>query len=107
MVNISEQLNLGQDNPISKQQEFSSIGGFIGSILPNIYIIAGIILFIVFFIAGIYYIANAGKGDQKATEAGQKAITAAIIGLVIIFTSWWIIKIIEIVTGINIFNPNL
>lgn len=84
---------------------YQSLGGFISAVLPNVYIIAGVILFVLLIIGGITTIAGAGKGDQEATKKGQKAITAALLGFLIIFASYWIIQIIEVVTGIEIFKP--
>jgi hypothetical protein len=43
-----------------------------------------------------------GGGDSKKTDEGKQALTNAIIGFVIIFTSYWLIQIIEIITGIPI-----
>ncbi len=78
------------------------IGSFISSILPNIYTIAGIILLFLLIFGGFTYIVNAGKQDTEGVQKGKNAITAAVIGFALIFGSWWIIQIIEIVTGIDI-----
>ena len=43
--------------------------------------------------------------DPKKLSQGQKAITSAVIGFLIIFASYWIIKLVEVITGLNIFNP--
>jgi hypothetical protein len=50
---------------------------------------------------GLLMISSAGNAKQ--TESGQQAITNAIIGFALIFTSYWIIQIIEVLTGISIF----
>jgi len=105
-IDIGNELRMNSDNTygIDNVWEYRSIGSFISSILPNIYIITGIIVFIIIVISGLFYIINAGKGDEKAMETSQKALTAAIIGLVIIFVSFWIIQIIEVITGFRILN---
>ncbi len=46
-------------------------------------------------------------GNAEKTDKGKQAITGAIIGFVIIFASYWIIQIIEIITGVNILNSTL
>jgi len=51
---------------------------------------------------GFSYIVSAGSGDAKQLEKGKKAITSALIGLVLIFCSFWIIQLLEIVLGIKI-----
>lgn len=86
---------------------YSSIGAFISAVLPNVYIFAGIILFILMLVGGLIVIAGASKGEPESLEKGKKAITAALIGFLIIFTSYWIIQIIETITGIAIFKTDL
>jgi hypothetical protein len=78
---------------------------FISSILPNVYIIAAIILFL-YLVFGGFTMVTAGANKQSL-EQGQKIITHAIIGFIIIFTSYWIIQIIEVVAGVDLLNPNL
>ncbi len=77
---------------------------FIGKVLPNVYIIAGVILFIYFIAGGFFIVSSAGNPDSA--KNGQKIITNAIIGFIILFTSYWLIEIIEYVTGVKILSPN-
>jgi hypothetical protein len=74
--------------------------GWISSFLPTFWVIAGFILFI-YMIAGGFMIISS-SGDSKKADAGKEALTNAIIGFVIIFASYWIIQIIEVVTGVGI-----
>lgn len=85
--------------------EFQSIGGLISSWLPNIYILGGIIVLISIIASGLMWITNAG--DQKKLEEAQKILTFAIMGFVFLFASYWIIQIIQVLTGIPILNSNL
>jgi hypothetical protein len=80
-----------------------SLGGFISIVLPSVFVISGIILFILIVFGGLTMILNAGSGDAKKVEQGQQALSSALIGMVIIFCAWWIIKIIEFLTGLKIF----
>jgi len=77
----------------------------INNILPNIYIAGGIIIFFMILIGGFTIIANAGNADKIAD--GTKTITSAIIGLLVLFASYWIIQIIQVTTGVSILNSNL
>ncbi len=81
---------------------FGTIGSFIGVITQNIFTIAGLITLILLIFGGFSYIVSAGSGDAKQLEKGKKAITSALIGLVLIFCSFWIIQLLEIVLGIKI-----
>lgn len=104
---LGENLILKPGVSIADETAYQSIGSFISIVLPNIYVIAGVILFLLMIFGGFTYIKNAGKGDEEAVKKGQQAITAALIGFLIIFLSYWIIRIVEIVTGINIFGAEL
>jgi len=104
---IGNEFKLGGETGIRQAAGYGSIGELISAILPNIYIFAGIILFILLIVGGLMVIINSGKGEQEGVQTGQKAITAALVGFLIIFASYWIMQIIEIVTGIKIFESGL
>ena len=101
-VDIGEEFKLGNQ---SIAERFPDLGKLISTILPNIYVLAGIILFLLLIAGGYGIIAGAGAGDSGQVGKGQKAVTAAIIGFIIIFASYWIIQIIEVVTGMEILEP--
>ena len=84
---------------------FPTVGSLISTLLPNIYILAGLLLFGLLIFGGFGIIMGAGGDDPKKTGQGKQAVTAALIGFLIIFVSYWIIQIIEVITGISIFQP--
>jgi hypothetical protein len=43
-------------------------------------------------------------GDKASTESARGKITAALIGLVIIFSAWAIATLINSIFGVNILN---
>ena len=86
-------------------QTFPTLGSIINVIIPNLFLLAGIILFILLIAGGFMIIAGAGGGQADQVGKGQKAVTYALIGFAIIFTSYWIVRIIEAVTGVSIFQP--
>lgn len=106
-------LKIGQEFWVRPQQGigtakgFGSIGEIISNLLQNIYVLAGILLFVLLIIGGVIFIIGAGNDSPEQAKKGKQAITAALIGFVVIFASYWIIRIIEIVTGMNIFEPGL
>lgn len=97
----------GIRGPTGPAPGFESIGEIISNILPNIYILAGVILFILLIVGGFGFIMGAGQENPERVKKGKQAITAALIGFAIIFFSYWIIRVIEIVTGIQIFKSGL
>lgn len=69
-------------------------------ILPNAFIFAGVLLFIYLIVGGFMFISSAGS--SKNTGEAQQIITNAIIGFAVIFGSYWIIQLIEVLTGLTI-----
>ncbi len=99
---ISEQFNLG-DKPLTTV--FASPGALISTLLPNLYILAGLILFVFLLFGGFGIIMGAQGGNPDQVGKGKNAITTALIGFGLVFASYWIIQIIQWITGINILNP--
>jgi len=52
-------------------------------------------------VGGVGMIANAGNAEKQ--KQSSQTITSAVIGYVIMFAAYWIVKIIEIVTDKKIF----
>ncbi len=77
------------------------IGDLITLILNASFAVSGIIILFLFIFAGISLISGAGSSDPQKIEKGKKAVTTAIIGFIIIFGAYWVIRIIEIITGNN------
>ncbi len=84
----------------SADSTYSSAGDLINAILPNVYVAAGLVLFFMFILGGFSVIS--GAGDSHKMEEGKKTITFAIMGLLVVFGSYWIIQIVQIVTGLEI-----
>lgn len=104
-VNIGESLKLQGDTPIQDIPQFQSVGALVSSWLPNIYILGGIIVLISIIASGLMWIGNAG--DVKKVEEAQKILNFAIMGFIFLFATYWIIQIIQVLTGIPILNSNL
>lgn len=104
-VNIGDELILKPSQSITQAPQISNPGALISILLKNVYVVAGILLFVLLIFGGISVIMSAGQGDPKKAAQGQKALTSAVIGFLLIFTSYWIIQIIQYITGLNILNP--
>lgn len=102
-VDIGKSFQLAPGRMVGDVPAYSSLGSFISAVLPTVFVVSGIILFILLVFGGLTMIMNAGSGDAKKVEQGQQALTSALIGMALIFVAWWIIKIIEFLTGIRIF----
>ena len=88
-----------QANPIKNPSPFTNLGGVVGSLVPAAFGVGGLLTFSYLMLGGIKYI-TAG-GDDKAVQEAKKMITNAIIGLAILISSFWIMRILEAVFKIT------
>ena len=65
-------------------------------------VIAAIIFFFILVVGGIRWIASGG--DKAQTEAARNQITAALVGLVIVFAAWAIIALIKVFFGVDVLS---
>lgn len=77
-----------------------TLGGIISAFLPHLFIGAGLFLFVYLIIGGFELLTSAGNPETIAKAKGK--ITHALVGFIIIFVSYWLIQILEIVFGITI-----
>jgi len=87
--------------------DFSNLGaitisGLISAAVILILVIASLVFFFMLIFGGIKYITSGG--DKAQTEAARGTITAALIGLVIVFSAWAIITLINAFFGIDILS---
>lgn len=86
---------------------FPDLGTLVSVLLFNAYVLAGIVFFLLLLFGGFGVILGAGGGNPEQTAKGSKAVAAAFGGFLIIFLSYWIIRIIEVITGIDIFQSGI
>ncbi len=99
MQRVYAEVNIANEFP--SLTKFTNLGGVLSVIIPNAFMLAGVIAFLLIVFAGFGMIQAAGSGDTKQMESGKKAITGAVIGLIVILGSFWIIQIIETLTGLK------
>lgn len=101
-MNHLSQVNIGQsfNSPIG-QEGGNTLGDLISILLPASLIIAGIVLFFFIIFGGITMISGAGSGDAQAGAKGKQAATYALIGFLIIFCAFWVIQLLEAITGVK------
>ena len=79
--------------------EFQSFGGLISFFLPKVFLVAGIIFFVITIYAGFSFMRSGGSQDAHEKEKWRMVLTYGVIGLVIIFAAFWILQIINFITG--------
>lgn len=84
---------------------FPNIATLVNSLLKNIITLTGIIFLGLLIFGGLQLIIGAGSNDSKKTDLGKQAITNAVIGLIVVITAFFIVQVIETVTGVKILAP--
>ena len=81
-----------------------NISRYVAAIITGAISIAGIILLFILILGGLAMIRGAGKNDPKAMEQGKQAATSALIGFIVVFSAYWIVKLIEMITGLSLIS---
>lgn len=90
-----------------KSSQFYNLGqltlpNLISALIRLTLVVAAIVFFFILVIGGIQWIASGG--DKAQTEAARNRITAALVGLVIVFAAWAIVALIKTFFNVDIFS---
>jgi hypothetical protein len=103
-------VDIGQATPLgtgSIATTYPNLGVLVKVILTNAFTVIGLLLLILLIYGGLMFIIGAGDGDSKKAAQAQSTITDALIGFAVVFLAYFIIQIIQLITGINILNSTL
>jgi len=98
----SNEINLKPEGGLAGAVSGLYIGAIIAGLLKLALVIAAIVFFFMLVIGGIRWIISGG--DKGQTEQARSQITAALVGLVIVFAAWAIAGLIGTFFNVNIFN---
>lgn len=101
LVNIGQQTLMGAGAG-NVANTFPDIATLVTIILKNGLTLAGIILVGLLVFGGVSYIIAAGEADQKKMAQAQETLTSAAIGFLVVFASYFIIQIVQVITGLTI-----
>ena len=107
MLKLAQDINITPPNGFANLNGIT-IGGIVGFLVGAVLIIAGLLFFFMLVLGGIKWIMSGG--DKGKTEEARNQITAALIGLIIVFAAWAIIILIQQIFGVNLLNfaiPNI
>jgi len=80
--------------------KFSDVGSIVTTLLPYVYVVAGLILLVMLIAGGITLMTAAGNPDK--IKSGYGRITSALVGFLIIFISFIVAQLVEIIFGVAI-----
>ena len=100
---IGQQLKIY--GPVNQDIGSSPWGGDIfpifWTIIKNLYVLTGIVLLFFLVAGGVGMIINAGNADKQ--KQSSQTLTSALVGYLIMFAAYWLVRIVEIVFGVEIF----
>ncbi len=97
-VNLVDYFILGGPDSPKVAEIYSTPSVLINLIIKNLFVFAGIILFIVIIYSGFKFVYQGSKGKDEA----KTILTVAITGFIIMIVAYWIVQIVSIITGTNI-----
>lgn len=74
-------------------------GDLVSTFLNIAFAASGIIILFMLVYAGLMMVSGAGSGKSDNAEKAKQAATYAVVGFVIIFVAYWLIQLIEAITG--------
>jgi len=99
MNNYLAQVNISGLQSSIGGNAFSNLGGVIGEIIPYILAAAGFLLVIYLVVGGLQYVFS--FGDPKKVAAAQGKITTALIGFLVVFLSYTLVRIVGLILSIE------
>lgn len=102
---IGKMINTGNGSNIA--DTYPSASKLINVIIQNSFVVIGVILLGILLYGGILFIISAGSDDSKKAAQSKAILTDAVIGFVVVFLAYFIIQIIQVITGLEILNSNL
>ncbi len=95
-VDLGNCLRLADDTPVS--MVYTSPAFLVNLIVSNLFIISGVLLVGLIITAGYKFITKGKEGVQEA----QQILTNALLGFILMFSAYWIVQIIALITGADI-----
>jgi len=95
-INLGTCLRLNNDTAI--MDVYKEPAFLVNLIVRNLFVAAGIILFLLLILAGYKFL----LGGKKGVDEAKTLATNAILGFVLMFAAYWIVQLIKILFGVEI-----
>lgn len=101
-VYAADTIELSPSNDNFNRLPDITVGGIVSGAISLVMLVVALVFFFMLVLGGLKWV-MAG-GDQKNVETARNQITNALIGLAIVFASWAIVRLIEVVFGVSIIS---
>lgn len=95
-IPLGDCLKLSDDTKVS--ETYTTPAFLVNLLVRNLFVVAGIILFFMILLAGFKFIA----GGKKGLDDAKQIMTAALVGFLLMFSAYWIVQIVKLITRTNI-----
>lgn len=95
-IPLGDCLKLSDDTKVS--ETYTTPAFLVNLLVRNLFVVAGTILFFMILLAGFKFIA----GGKKGLDDAKQIMTAALIGFLLMFSAYWIVQIVKLITKTNI-----
>lgn len=90
----------GLDNSISPSEvRGQTLGQIITTIINALFPLLGIVLLLYLVSGGLQLMTS--KGDPKGVEAAKQKITNALVGIIIVFLSYYLVQLVLVFFGLK------
>lgn len=94
-IPLSDKLILKDGTPV--KEVFNSTDDMVNLIVKVVFVGAGLVLFFMIIMAGFAMIG----GDSKDKDKAKTTMTSAVIGFIVMFAAYWIMQIMQLLTGVS------
>lgn len=95
-INLADYLTLKGGKKVS--EVYKTPADMVNLVVSNVFVVAGILLFVFIIMAGFKFI----SGDSKGMQEAKTMMGGVLTGFVVMFAAYWIIQIIQLITGAQI-----
>lgn len=97
-LDLSECLYLNNETGTTVGATYDEPTDILNVVVKNLFPLAGLLLFFAILLSGFKFVSQGAKGKDEA----KQIFTAAIIGFIIMFSAYWIVQLVKVITGTNI-----
>lgn len=97
-MKLLAQVNIGKEfnSPFGQTQ---TLGDLVSLIVRIGFVVSGVLILFFIVFAGFSIITSAGSNNPEGAKKGQQAASAALIGFIVVFAAYWIVRLIEVITN--------
>ncbi len=95
-IPLGDCLQLSDDKKVS--EVYTTPAFLVNLVVRNLFVFGGIVLFFMLLLAGFKFV----TGGKKGLDDAKQIMTSALIGFLLMFSAYWIVQIVKLITRTNI-----